>query len=150
MPNTDSAEVVATYITNKLSDPTNMANLGLQSVWYGDQHLLPKTPAACIVPGEKRREFQGATFRTLNDIQTYVLVYFGKIQDIQQNLHSAMQLAEAIELLVHQDLLLGGNVISCLCNIIDPGVINKGGVWVMGARMTFQSMSKTTLPQQVV
>jgi hypothetical protein len=150
MANTDSSEVVATYIYNKLNDPTNKANLAVSSVWYGDQQLLPTTPAVCVVPGEKRREFQGATFRTLNDIQTYVLVYFGKIQDIQANLHSAMQLAEAIELLVHQDLLLGGNVISCLCNIIDPGVISKGGVWVMGARMTFQSVSKTTLPTQVV
>lgn len=150
MPLTDSAEVIANYIYQKLLDPTNMTNLGLQATWYGDQQLLPTTPAVCVAPGNKKREFQGATYRTLNEIETYVWVYYGKIQDAQQNLHAATALAEGIETLVHSDLKLGGNVISVLCTQNEPGMINKMGVWMMGARLTFASMSKTTLPQQVV
>jgi hypothetical protein len=149
-PNTDSAEIIANYIYQKLLDPTNMAALGVVGVWYGDQQILPTTPALCVSPGTKKREFQGATFRTLNIIETYVWVYYGKIQDIQQNLHAATAMADAIETLVHSDLRLGGNVISVLCTQSEPGMINKGGVWVMGARLTFESQSKTTLPQQVV
>lgn len=148
MPNTDSSEAVANYIYTKLNDPTNKTNLGVSSTWYGDQTLVPDTPAVCVAPGPKKREFQGATFRTLNTFETYVWVYFAKIQDIQQNLHGATQLADDIETLIHGDLTLGGNVIAVICTQNEPGVINKGGVWVMGARLTFESMSKTTLPQQ--
>ncbi len=133
-----------------LLNPTNMTALGVNAVWYGDQAILPKTPALCVSPGTKKREFQGTTFRTLNTIETYVWVYYGKIQDIQVNLHAATALADSIETLVHSDLTLGHNVIAVLCIQNEPGLINKSGSWVMGARMTFESISKTTLPQQVV
>jgi hypothetical protein len=146
--NTDSADVIATYIYDMLE--ANTSALVIQDVWYGDQELLPRTPAVCVNPGTKKRQFQGATFRTLNDIETYVLVYFGKIQDVQANLHGATQLADSIETLVHSDLTLGGNVIAVLCTQNEPGMINKAGVWMMGARLTFQSMTKTTFPPQVV
>lgn len=149
-PLTDSAEVIANYIYQMLLNPTNMTALGVNDVWYGDQSLLPRTPALCVNPGTKKREFQGATFRTLNTIETYVLVYFGVIQDIQLNLHAATTLADAIETLVHSDLKLGGNVTAVLCTQNEPGMINKAGVWMMGARLTFESMSKTTFPPQVV
>jgi len=43
-PNTDSNEVVANYIYQKLLNPTNMTALGVLSVWYGDQELIPNTP----------------------------------------------------------------------------------------------------------
>lgn len=149
-PNTDSSDVIATYIYNKLNNPTNKTALGAQDVWYGDQELLPHTPAICVNPGTKKREFQGATYRTLNTIETYVMVYFGKYQDVQTNLHGATQMADAIETLVHSDLLLGGNVIAVLCVQDEPGMVNKAGVWMLGARLTFESMTKTTFPQQVV
>jgi hypothetical protein len=149
-PNTDSSEVIATYIYTKLNNPTNKTALGLVDVWYGDQDLLPHTPAACVAPGTKQRQFQGATFRTLNTLTTYILVYYGKIQDVQQNLHSATSLADNIETLIHSDLLLGGNVVSVLCTQNEPGMISKAGALLMGARMTFESQSYTTLPQQVV
>lgn len=148
-PNTDSAEVIANYIYTKLLVPANMTALGVNAVWYGDQTLLPTTPALCVSPGTKKREFQGASYRTLNTIETYVWVYFGKIQDIQANLHGATTLADAIETLIHSDLTLGGNVVAVLCTQSEPGMINKGGVWVMGARLTFESVSKTTFPAQV-
>jgi|tagenome__1003787_1003787.scaffolds.fasta_scaffold20867481_2 hypothetical protein len=150
MPLTDSSEIIANYIYLKLRDPTNMSNLGVASVWYGDQDILPTTPALCVSPGTKERQFSGATFRTENMLETYVLVYCAKITDIQQNLHQAIALADAIETLVHSDLKLGGNTIATLCRRSEPGVINKQGVWVMGARLTFESLTKTTLPQQVV
>ena len=147
---TDSSEVIATYVFNKLNDPTNKSNLGIADVWYNDQTLLPHTPAVCVAPGNKRRQFSGATFRTQNTIETYVWVYYGKIQDIQANTHAAVSLAESIELLVHGDLKLGGNVIAVLCTQFEPGIAMKNGDLMVAVRMTFESMSKTTLPQQVV
>jgi hypothetical protein len=147
---TDSSDVIATYIYDMLNDPTNKTNLGIVDTWYGDQELMPHTPSVCINPGTKQREFQGASFRTLNSIETYVMVYFGKIQDVQANVHGATQMGDAIETLVHSDLKLGGNVIAVLCTQNEPGMINKAGVWMMGARLTFTSTTKTTFPPQVV
>lgn len=147
-PNTDSSEVIATYVYDMVS--AAKSDLGLQDVWYGDQELLPHTPAACVIPGNKRREFAGASYRTMNTFETYVLIYYGKIQDIQANLHASTAIADSVETLVHSDLTLGGNVISVICTQDEPGMVTKSGVLMVGARLTFESQSKTTFPQQVV
>jgi hypothetical protein len=148
MTNTDRAEVVANYIFTMMQD--NATALGVEDVWYGDQTLLPKTPAICVSPGDKKRIFQGSSYRTLNTFETYVMVYWGQIQDIQANLHSCTNLADDIETLVHSDLTLGGNVFSVICMQNQPGIANKQGALLVGARLTFESMSKTTFPTQVV
>jgi hypothetical protein len=83
---------------------------------------------------------------TENTFETYVFVYFGKVQDVQQNLHAAQALADAIEPVVQTDMTLGGIVIWTLCTQNEPGIINKQGSLLMGNRMTFQSFSKTRLP----
>jgi|SRR5215469_1060307 len=144
MPLTASAETVATAIMNAIR--TQMVALGVQQVYYGDQTQLPQTPAVCVSPGNKTREFQGASLRTMNTFETYVFVYFGKVQDVQQNLHAAQTLADAIEPVVQADMTLGGLVIWTLCTQNEPGMINRMGGLMMGNRMTFQSVSKTQLP----
>jgi hypothetical protein len=144
MPQTDSAEVVATAL--KAVIDAQATALGIQETFYGDQTILPKTPAVCVSPGNKSREFQGASLMTQNTFETYVYVYFGKIQDVQENLHSAQALADSIEPVVHANMTLGGTVIWTLCIQNEPGMVNKQGSLMMGNRMTFQSSSKTRLP----
>jgi hypothetical protein len=141
---TASAEVVATAI--KAAIDAHMASLGIEATYYGDQTILPVTPAVCITPGNKSRGFQGASLMTENTFESYVFVYFGKVQDVQQNLHSAQTLADAIEPIVQADMTLGGIVIWTICTQNEPGIINKQGSLLMGNRMTFQSYSKTRLP----
>jgi hypothetical protein len=147
---TDQNEVVANYIYTMLNESANKTALGVVDTWYGDQTLLPHTPALCVAPGNKQRTFQGVPLRIQSTFETYVMVYFAIIQDIQQNLHGATTLADSVELLIHSDIRLGGNVVSCLCVQNEPGMITKSGNLVIGARLTFQSISKTNLPQQVV
>jgi hypothetical protein len=141
---TASGEVVASAI--KAIIEADKVALGVVDVFYGDQATLPHTPAVCVSPGTKAREFAGATLTTANMFETYVYVYFGKVQDVQANLHSAQTLADAIEPLVQADITLGGIVISTLCTQNEPGLINKQGSLMMGNRLTFQSMSRTRLP----
>jgi|SRR5246127_4956399 len=141
---TASSEVVANAIKAKID--AQMGALGIAATFYGDQTQVPKTPTVCITPGNKRREYQGASLMTLNTFETYVFVYFCKIQDIQQNLHGAQTLADAIEPIVQADLTLGGIVIGTLCTQNEPGMVNKMGSLMMGNRMTFESFSKTRLP----
>lgn len=141
---TASADVVATAILAAID--AQKVSLGIVDTFYGDQAILPHTPAVCVSPGTKGREFQGATLMTQNIIETYVYVYFGKVADVQQNVHGAQQLADAIEPVVQADITLGGIVISTLCTQNEPGLINKMGSLMMGNRLTFQSMSRTRLP----
>jgi hypothetical protein len=117
--------------------------LGIEDVFYGDQTQLPRTPAVCVAPGSKRRAWSGASLRTENNFETYVYVYYGKVQDVQANTHAAQTLADAIEDLVMQDIRLGGIVIWTLCTGNEPGMINKMGSLLVGNRLTFESMSKT-------
>lgn len=144
MTNTASSEVVANTILQIIQ--AQMGPLEIAVCYYGDQTILDKTPAVCVSPGNKTREWQGASFTTMNHFETYVYVYYGKIQDAQVNLHSAQTLADAIEPVVQQDVTLGGIVIGTLCVQNEPGMINKQGSLMMGNRMTFQSFSKTRLP----
>lgn len=140
-PLTRSEEVVASYILGLLQNAP--VDLGIQQVFYGDQTLLPKTPAVCVAPGNKTRSWSGATLRTENMFETYVFVYYGKIQDVQLNTHAAQTLADAVEDLVMADIKLGGIVIWTLCTQNEPGMISKQGSLMIGNRLTFQSMSKT-------
>jgi hypothetical protein len=144
MPLTASAEVVASKVLDIIT--AAKVALGVVDTFYGDQSQLPHTPAVCVSPGTKGREFQGATLMTQNIFETYVYVYFGKVQDVQQNLHGSQTLADAIEPIVQADMTLGGIVISTLCTQNEPGLINKMGSLMMGNRLTFQSMSRTRLP----
>jgi hypothetical protein len=144
MPLTSSAEVVATAIFSIIQ--AQVIPLGVNVMYYGDQTILDKTPAVCVSPGNKTREWEGASLGTRNVFETYVYVYYGKIQDVQVNLHAAQTLADAIEPVVHANITLGGIVIGTLCTQNEPGVINKMGSLLMGNRMTFESFSKTRLP----
>lgn len=144
MANTASAEVVATAIYNIIH--AQMSPLGIAVMYYGDQTQIPATPAVCVSPGNKKRDWEGASLATRNEFETYVYVYYGKLQDAQVNLHAAQTLADAIEPVVQADVTLGGIVIGTLCTQNEPGVINKQGSLLMGNRMTFESFSKTRLP----
>lgn len=144
MPLTVSSEVVANYIFNMIN--TGKVGLGINAVYYGDQTQIPTTPAVCVAPGNKQRQFQGASYTTLNTLETYVFLYYGKVQDVQLNLHAAQAMADSLEPFVQADLKLGGNVIAVLCTQNEPGMINKMGSLMVGNRLTFESMTKTMLP----
>jgi hypothetical protein len=140
-PLTRSGELVATAILTAVQNAP--VDLGIQDAFYGDQTILPKTPAVCVAPGNKTRDWSGASLRTENIFETYVFVYFSKIQDVQLNTHGAQTLADAVEDWVMQDIKLGGIVIWTLCTQNEPGQITKQGSLMVGNRLTFQSMSKT-------
>jgi hypothetical protein len=147
MPNTDSTEVVTNYIYQMMQAVAEtFSPEQIQDVFYGDQTLLSKTPAICVVPGVKHREFHGASLQTMNTFETLVYVYYCKLQDVQLNTHGCVALADAIEKQVHSDITLGGNVISILCEQNEPGIATKNGDLMMAARLQFHSQSRTRLP----
>jgi hypothetical protein len=147
-PLTDQVETVANYILaaidgNKANFPTPVID-----TFYGDQELLPHTPAICVIPSVKTREFQGASLMTLNIFEIMVMVYFDKVTDVQQNLHSCATLSDAVETFIHGDLTLGGNVTSVLCTQSELGITTRQGALMVAARQMYRAQSKTRFPAQ--
>lgn len=159
MPNpyaayTDSNEFVANYLYQKFlanAGPSgfNLGGVaqGQPGVWYGDTSgLLPSTPLLCVIPGPEQSVYQGVGGRpVLMTFTTFVMVYYGKVQDQQANVHASLTLANAVKRFVNPDITLGGNAIDCMCAAIDPGVAVKGGALIDASRMTFRTRSKVTL-----
>jgi hypothetical protein len=160
MPNpyaayTGSIEVLNNYIFNKLLSNAGPSGFNLggvatgnqPGVWYGDvSGLLPSTPVICLVPGPETSVYNGVGGRpVLKTFQTFVMVYYGKIQDQQQNVHASLTLAEQVELFMNSDITLGGIAIDCLCTAKQPGVAVKGGALIDATRLTFRSRTKVLL-----
>jgi len=151
----DATETITNYFYTAVVG--NAASLGLpvvgvktdgtpNSVWYGDQTILPVTPAVCVVPGPEQSVYNGVGGRpVMMTFTTFLVVYFGKIQDAQQNTHQALALANTIKRFFNIDITLGGNAIDTMCAAVDPGVGIKQGALIDAARMTFRTRSKVTL-----
>jgi len=145
---TDDNEVVASYIFNLIK--TNASALGLKTVLYGDHDLIPHTPAVCVVPGPESTIYNGVGGRpVMITFETYALVIYNKLQDIQANLHSCGTLATQVKRLVHTDPMLGippnQLVIDCMCTDNEPGIVIKGGQLSPANRLTFSSRSKVRI-----
>jgi hypothetical protein len=144
---TDSLVTVSKYIETMLS--TNAVALNLEDVFYGDQQRIPRTPAACVESGEKRRTLKGAPRMTLVDITTYIIVYHYKLKSVQEIREDNDLLAEAIETLVHSDCKLGGYVIDSMVTSVESGYQMKGNSLFRASRLTIEARSQVLLPLPV-
>jgi hypothetical protein len=144
---TDSLVTVSKYIETMLS--SNAVALNLEDVFYGDQQRIPRTPAACVESGEKRRALKGAPRMTLVDITTYVIVYHYKLKSVQEIREDNDLLAEAIETLVHSDCKLGGYVIDSMVTSVESGYQMKGNSLFRASRLTIEARSQVLLPLPV-
>jgi hypothetical protein len=144
---TDSLVTVSKYIETMLS--SNAVALNLEDVFYGDQQRIPRTPAACVESGEKRRALKGAPRMTLVDITTYIIVYHYKLKSVQEIREDNDLLAEAIETLVHSDCKLGGYVIDSMVTSVESGYQMKGNSLFRASRLTIEARSQVLLPLPV-
>jgi hypothetical protein len=119
--------------------------LGLQDVWYGDQEMVPRTPAVAVEPGSKARVIAGTSRSTENRLTVYLMVYVAKIQDVQATRKTTDQIAEAIEVHLHNDPTLGGLVIFSMVSSVESGYAIRGGTLMRSARMTWEGLSKTRI-----
>jgi hypothetical protein len=141
---TGSLELVCQYLFELLE--ANKDILQLEDVFYGDQDKLPRTPAACVEPGEKDRELKGAQRMTRVTFRIYVLIYHSAVTSPQSNRRSADRTAEAIEGLIHSDPRMGGLVIHGFCTNVSSGYANRTGTLVRASRITFEAQSQELLP----
>jgi hypothetical protein len=134
------------YLKPILDSAKSTTTPQIADVWIGDMNKLPRTPAVTLEPGEKRREYNGLPRKTLVILEAFVCVYYGAVQDVELNLQGSISLAEQIEAVLHQDAQLGGNVISSMVTMSEPGVVMKSGALTRATRLTFQAQSQQLLP----
>ena len=144
MVHTDSLNSVAKEIQSLLE--ADQVTLGLADVFYGDQSRIPRTPAACIEPGDKKREYVGAPRRTEVGFTVYVIVYHYSLQSIQETQNENDLLAESIETLIHSNVTLNGLVIDSLVSNIELGYQAKGNTMFRASKITIEAKSRVQLP----
>lgn len=82
---------------------TATASLGFEDVFYGDQNLIPRSPAACIEPVVIHRELIGLPYNMENRMQVYVYVYFALQSDVQAVQLGVDELAEDTAEVINKD-----------------------------------------------
>lgn len=121
-------------------------------LFYGDQDRIGVTPTLCVESGPTDRSLVGALNRTENRLICYIILYWGKVQDVQVDKLQGEQCAEAIVRLLDDNLQLelagdGGVVIHGFVTDIDPGYIlrNERRTLMHAIRLTWTGKTKTML-----
>lgn len=143
---TDSLATVTDFIFTLLD--TNKATFtpAVQAVYFGDQKQIPVTPAITVAAGQKMRSQAGAPRRVVNNFEVYVNIFFSGVRGVELNHRDADQLAEAVEAMIHQDIVMGGLVVNSIVALNEAGFLNKDNSQFRGNRLVVQAMSKTLLP----
>lgn len=152
-PNTDSSLVIAERFYQILN--SNKAALGLSFVAFGDQNLIPETPSLMVEPGTKRRDLRSASDHTLNEIDTYFLIYHSPVgpSSVQNSRRENMAIAEGVERYLHRNHLRLYDVdipatqltVHGFCVEMDPGFQAKQNTLYNAVQMTWRSTTKTWL-----
>jgi hypothetical protein len=137
--------VLCDYVFDRLTANKVDIGTGIEDVFYGDQTMIPRTPALCLEPDGKKRELQGVPRRTENMYTMYIILYVSKVDDTQANARDALVLAEAVEDFLHADPTLDDRVIHSFCTEVEPGYRTRQGTRYRACRITFQAINKTVL-----
>jgi hypothetical protein len=155
MPLTDKLSVITQALVDKIK--ANAVTLGIPdvpgaaspgadpSVFYGDQVMIPVTPTVCVDPVTRQRDLSETGYQTTVDLSLFVIIYHGKVQDIQDNLKECLQFSEAVEALLHSDKQLGGLVVSGYVAVVDMGITVRGRSLMRASRLTWRGLSKSLI-----
>lgn len=147
MPLTNNIVPFAEFLDTLLE--TNKVALGLAAVFYGDQNRIPVTPTACVDPGEKRRELNGAPRRTSIVLTAYILIYHNPVKNVETIARESDAISEAVEAKIHESAQMGGIVIDSLVTVVEYGYQNKNNTLYRVSRLTVEGRSQAQLPSSV-
>ena len=131
-------------VTSRIHDllTERSPELGLSKVYYGRQDLMPEFPSACVESFPKSRAWNGAGRRMEVTLRTGILVYVSKIQSSTITKKESEQLAEAIEVILHEDFTLGDRVIHGMVTRMDYGVSRVEDVMIRSVRIQWEASSR--------
>ena len=126
----------------------NKISLGLADVFFGEQKMLPRSPAAVVDLGRKRRELAGVSApggRTMNNMDIIIDVHSAKVAEEALARMELNLLAEAVEDLLHVDTTMGGIIIHGFVRDWDPGEAFINNSMFRTVRMMYTGQTKTYL-----
>lgn len=145
---TDKSSVVALAIVDLLQ--ANKDALGVNEVYYGDHVNIPNAKCVAVRVGRKTRDRAGVAGpggRMMNTMPITIMVYNSTVGDEASARLAVDQLAEAIEVLLHQDITLGGLTVDGFVSEFDPDPTFRQGSMFRTVQLTYTARSKTNLTQ---
>lgn len=146
MANTDRSTVVSQYIKTLID--TNKAALNVSNVLYGDHNQIPPGVSVVVNDGVKNRTLQRVAYPgagTRNKLNILITVYNNKTGDEATERLLVNQVAEDVEHLLHQNTLMGGNVLHGFVETWNPGHTFKIGSMFRSVQMIWVGDTKTNL-----
>lgn len=146
----DSLVDMADYLINLLKLPANVALSGVavEDIYYGDQTNIPRTPSACVEPGTKTRQLQGAPRRTQVDKVCHIIVYHAEVGSSSDLRKEADKTSEKIEGIIHADPYMTETVMDSMVTAIDSGYLLRRNTLYRASRLTVEARAMKQLPSQ--
>lgn len=148
-----STRVIARRWFQILTDVKEL--LFIKDVWFGDQTVLPRTPAICVEPGVKRRSLAGVPDMTHMEIDTVFFIYHSEVsKDQQQARDDCIKFAEDVEEYLHVNhlrlLAADGTQLTIhgFCTDFDPGYSYRPRTLYNAVQMTWTNTTKVSLQRQ--
>lgn len=148
-------EVLTEYLVGRLTDKASSFTPAVVRVYYGDQTIVPETPAICVEPATLEREFAGMQYRTDNQFSIAVLVYHAALDDSQslQRVCDALtsDVADFINKIgTPEAMLLGGDnfgglIVSAMVTSYQYGYTLRNNKLMRANRLVVAAQSKTGL-----
>jgi hypothetical protein len=143
MPLSDNPSEVAKGIISYLNDSKD--ELGIRRVWYGDDDMVPETPAITVVPGNMTTEISETAFTITNQIPIILTVLHSRLDNQEVNREQCDEKAFDIRQELHKDPRMGGLVVFGYVSSMEPGFTTRQRVMLRATRIIWSGMSKTRM-----
>ncbi len=146
-PHTDDDTVMAQKIFDIID--ADKVNQGIADVLWGNQIMIPRSPAVVVSANGKRRTLAGVTGpggRTANVLLATIEVHRSKVGDEEPERKLTDNMATAVERLLHADVTLQGIIIHGFVEQVDRGEATlANNSMFRTARLSFVGQTKTYL-----
>lgn len=149
MAHTDSLQVVTQAIVDLLK--AHWQNIGLEyqeDVFFGIQSRYSHHPSIAVAPINKSRELNQMANQATNTFAIDILIYHSLIGGPEDNERTAIEQAEVVETLLHNnrqlpDEDLNARIVHSHCTATQTGQTLSGQSAVRTTRISWQGISKT-------
>lgn len=134
---------VAEALYNRINAVKRTYNI--QDVFFGDQSLIPRTPAICVQPVSVEVDPTDTGFQSIDKVGVWVFVYHGKIQAMEANFRECLEYAETIRTLINSDKKNSTTVLLGFVERMELGAASKNnGELMLSTRFTWTAINKAT------
>ena len=139
---TDNMSTIGQYLIDQLDGESSLA---FTNVYFGDQDIIPSVPCATVEPVMLNRELIEARRFIQAEMEFFITVYTGRLENRATNLKSALEKGEATRDRLDTYQTCGGIVIFSYCTGLEVGTAVRGNNLLSASRITFFAKSQVQL-----